>query len=686
MIHINKIRIISLRSPRIISAASVVKKSQYSIVCILIFLLIRFHSGICCFAQEDQHHESINSILEEIAEAGAGPEEMEILAGRLFDLYEDPVKINSPDEEEIARLFFLTDFQIKSIADYVRTTGSIVSINEIALIPGFSKSASEMIIPFITLDYARNDQMKKEGVRHRLVTSLFIKPGYHDPSYLGSPLKSISRYRMEAGKVSAGMTAEKDPGEKFFPGKVPVTDFFSAYISYQPGGTVKQMIAGDYSLRFGHGLAINNGIRSTLYLSTPGNISGPGVARPYTSTDENNFFRGFAGVIQIAGTEMTMFLSSNNIDATISRNADSSSYFVGSLYNTGYHNTASSLSRKDKLREEALGMNISSDWGNTRAGILLTCNFFSLPFLADPTSPSEIFSFAGKRNQVLSLYYRSTIRRFIISGELAGNSLNRYAYVQAFQVKPSDRLNINTVFRHSNPGFYSHYGKVPGISSEQFNGTGIFANFSLEAARYLFLSAGIDLINNRWISYRSSSPSSSIARELRLQYLPPSGMTLESILSFRSRPYDEPSDQGMPSQKEYGYRSFRLKVSWPVNTYLRLVTRGDYKWAFPDKGRGFLLLQDINYRSEKIPISVWLRYCIYNTAGFESGIYTWENDILNSYSVPVQYGIGYRFYIMASWKPVSNMELRLRYALTSREENRIAVRSPEFRLQLVVHV
>ena len=42
--------------------------------------------------------------------------------------------INSGDESELTRLFFLNEFQIKSIR-HVTTTGRIVSPYEIALIP-----------------------------------------------------------------------------------------------------------------------------------------------------------------------------------------------------------------------------------------------------------------------------------------------------------------------------------------------------------------------------------------------------------------------------------------------------------------------------------------------------------------------------------------------------------------------
>jgi hypothetical protein len=60
-----------------------------------------------------------------------------------------------------------------------------------------------------------------------------------------------------------------------------------------------------------------------------------------------------------------------------------------------------------------------------------------------------------------------------------------------------------------------------------------------------------------------------------------------------------------------------------------------------------------------------MRYGIYNTGGYDSGIYTWENDLLNSFSIPVMYGSGNRRYIMASWKIKERAELRIKYGVTS---------------------
>ena len=56
---------------------------------------------------------------------------------------------------------------------------------------------------------------------------------------------------------------------------------------------------------------------------------------------------------------------------------------------------------------------------------------------------------------------------------------------------------------------------------------------------------------------------------------------------------------------------------------------------------------------------------IFSIMSWDARIYTYENDILYSFSIPALSGTGSRSYIMAKWEIADFAELRLKYGLTS---------------------
>jgi hypothetical protein len=302
-------------------------------------------------------------------------------------------------------------------------------------------------------------------------------------------------------------------------------------------------------------------------------------------------------------------------------------------------------------------------------------------------SPTDRYDFKGNKNTIYTIYYNSFFRRFIFFGEFSYSGPNKYALIQGTSIRPADRLNVNLIYRNYSPGYVSFHGNGSGGSSSNNNESGILGNFTLEAAKFLFVSAGSDIRYFPWMRYRCSSPSTSKRYEVRLRYLPSDRLSFETVYSWRNTMADYNSGTGVPSQEEIISKSVRGHVKYSPARNIVFGTRIDFKLADPSGSKGTLLLQDINIRFRKLPVAVWARYCIFNTGGFESGIYTWENDLMNSFNIPVMYGSGSRSYIMISWKPVEKIELRFKYAQTSFEATANAGKNTrEIKIQLRIDI
>jgi hypothetical protein len=647
------------------------------------FLMIILFFPFSAECQEIAVSEVLTDIAEELAANETDPEGASLLTEQLYELYEKPVTINSGTISEISRLFFLSDFQIKSLTDYIQTTGKIVSLYEIAAIPGFDRSVAEMISPFISFGLIADNIPDSLKWNNTLLTNLIVNPGERDTSLSGSSLKFLTKYRLRAGPFEGGFTIEKDPGEKFFTGSPPLPDFFSAHASYSGKGVVKKIIVGDFSSRFGQGTNINTGIRTGLSLTSPGYMSARNEIRPYTSTDENNYFRGVAAEFSLRKFDLSIFCSYNKIDATPALRPDSSYTYIENLYRTGLHTTSSQILKKDILSETASGFNFSCNLTSMKIGMTWSAIMFSIPILAEVTDPENLYDFNNRKNNIFSLYYNSLISRILLYGEISLNNMDNFAVVQGATLRPSDRLSINVLYRDYAREFISFHGNGPGNSSHNNNERGILGNFTFEAAKHLFISAGCDLCYYPWLRYRCSFPSMGKRYEIRIQYLPSEKITCDFLYSYRHAMFDDQADQGISGIAETISRTIRGSVKYTLNNCLTMATRLDYKVVDPSGNKGMLMMQDIIYRFHQLPLTFWFRYCIFNTDDWDTRLYTYENDLLYNFSIPALSGEGSRSYLMIKWKIGKFSELRIKYGLTTLLRNTdITEDKDELKLQL----
>lgn len=627
---------------------------------ILIFFFLLPINAV--YTQQETIPDIITGIAEQLSEDETDADAAGDFAVRLYELAEKPVRINTADESELSRLFFLTDFQVKALADYVRKTGKVYSVYEIAAVPGFSTPLAALVAPFVTLEEGKQEEKKKIRLRNDVLTNFTVKFPPSDTSAPGESWKMLTKYRFSAGPFSGSLTSEKDAGEKLFRGRIPVTDFLSGNLVWEGKGFVRKVIAGDFGARYGLGTGINTGLRTGLSLTQPGYLSGGDEIRPYTSTDENIFFRGIAVQLRSGKTGITMFWSRNLIDATLDTSVNQAYVYISTFQRSGLHTTASSLAGRDAVAETSYGLSLSTDIRSLRLSLLWTQNRFSVPVMNDDPAPRELYDFTGTVSSTATAGYKYMPGRVLLYGELSVNPTGRKALVQGISFKPSDRLSMNLVYRDYDPGYVSFHGKGLFSSASGDNSSGIFGNFTLEAARHLFLSAGVDVKVFPWIRYRCSAPSHGIGREVRAKYLPSEKISFEAVYSHRQMMLDMPESTGIRKQYRSEASSLRGSFRYMPLEKLTLTTRIDHKWVSPGRSAGVSMLQDISWQPGRIPATVWFRHCIFRTGDWDSRIYAYENDLIHSFSIPALWGNGSRSCVMVSFRPSGHADFRIKFA------------------------
>lgn len=654
------------------------------VFCIKIFFLIQFLLLLTVqdsFTQENLS-ESIAAFAEELAEDESDPEAVAAYIEKLHELTEDPVSLNSADEAELSRLFFLNVFQIKALAEYIHSTGRIFSVYEIANVSGFNVELASLIIPFISLESKSAQPVDTKKSVNTLLTNFSAKPGQTE-EYAGPNHKILLKYKFNGNGFTAGLTAEKDRGERYLSGYPVQPDFLSGHLAWNGTGIIRKIIVGDYTAKFGLGTAVNTGLRTGLSLTSPGCLSGgTDEIRTYTSTDENNFFRGAAMMVRYKKLALSVFYSVNKIDATVMSYDGIHPDYIESLYTSGIHNSYTSLSKKDAVSELNYGATLGLNLNNLLLGLLWTTTEFSLPIMTTLKDPVDLYDFEGSSNQTVSGYYRASSGRTMLFGEFSSDTRGHLAIVQGISMRPDDRFSLNLLYRNYEPGFRAFHGRGPFSTTSGDNVKGLYANLNFEAARYFFLSAGCDLRNYPWLRYRCSIPSSAFGSEIRFKYIPEGAWSAEAVFGYRKSVTDVPESQKIKKQNESAARLLKGSLRYAPVSNLTLTSRIGYNMIESSGSRGMFFMQDINWRFSKIPVSVWIRYCIFSTDDWESRFYTYENDLLHSYSIPALSDEGIRAYVMFAWKFSGHGSVRVKYALTEFDEKSGGSSSGEIKFQV----
>jgi len=301
-------------------------------------------------------------------------------------------------------------------------------------------------------------------------------------------------------------------------------------------------------------------------------------------------------------------------------------------------------------------MRIGASWSETR---------LSIPLHINADDPESIYDFEGAGNRLFSINYNTLAGRILFYGEMSLNNFSNSALVNGAMLRPSDRLTINVLWRKYSPGFTALNGKGPGNSSLSSGEQGITGNFSFEAAKHLFISAGCDVTHYSWLKYRCSFPSMSRKDGIVLRYLASEKFSFEFSYDYRYSMINDQNTSGVAGIKRSESSTFKWLFRYSPEENSSFATRISYKTVYPVWSSGMLLLQDINYRFTRIPLTLWFRYCLFSTGSWDSRLYTYENDLLYSFSIPALSGEGSRSYIMVKWDIGHLAELRIKYGLTS---------------------
>ncbi len=603
---------------------------------------------------------------------------------QMVQFLENPINLNKVSTEDLNALHILTPMQVHSLVQYRQLFGNLLSVYEAQAIPGWDVATLERLKPYITVQQetrvassiASRLRNGESTLLLRATQVLEKSKGYLLDSttannyYPGSPQRLFIRYKYNyKNLLQYGFVAEKDPGEEFFKGSQKQGfDYYSFHFYARDIGIIKTLALGDYTVNLGQGL--------TQWMSLAFK-KGPDISsikrqsatiRPYNSAGEINFHRGAAITLAKNKWEVTVFGSYKKIDANFVP-ADTTLQIddlVSSFQTSGYHRTNSELADKKIQRQIAFGGNISYRFKN---GLHLGLNGihynFKLP-LVKAADPYNLYSLTGTSFGNYSFDYGYTYRNMHLFGEFATTDKQYKAMVQGLMISLSHTVDMSLLYRNISPGYQALYTSAFTESTYPNNEKGLFAGISIKPDMVWRIDAYMDLYKFPWLKYRVNAPSTGSEYMVQVTYKPNRVLEIYTRLRSETKSINyNPDGLTLNPVVPQPRQNWRAQLSYKINPIFTFRTRTEMLW-YDKKGpaaeNGFLMYADLLYKPLMNPLAGSIRLQYFETDGYNSRLYAYENDVLYSYSIPVFYDKGYRWYINANYDVSRRMTVWFRFS------------------------
>jgi hypothetical protein len=624
---------------------------KFGATCIL-FILTGFSLG----AQETRNDfeallETLTDEMDEGQGQSAWMEELQLL-------FENPVNINRARRDELLRIPFLNEVTTANILAYREKSGPFLTVYELASVEGVGPDLASKLSWFVYTGENDLPDRDSSAVKKYVQQQVLLKgwqtiprsQGYFSnddkpPAFLGTPPKIYARYQYRQGNaLQAGLTADKDPGEPFFSGPNRWGfDFYSAHLELRVNEKFTQLILGDYTVRAGQGLVMWQGF--SMGKSADGlQVSRPtSQIRPYSSSDENFFFRGVASTFRKGIFVSHVFVSSKKSDGNIDVGEDGSKTF-SSLQSSGYHRTISEAEDKNSIRHSLAGAIVGLTTGNLHLGVNMLYERFQYPMFRGEQLYQQ-YMFKGRENHNISLDYRWINGAFHFFGELALSKSGGFAGIQGMEALLHDQFKMALIFRHYQKNYQATWAGAFGENGRAMNETGFYAGFRALPFSRITLSGYADWFWSPWINYSTSGPSHGYDYALQADLRLTRRVTFYLRLKQKFK-MDKSKSGYVYADWPLSRTSMRIHGHFQVSKNFSLRSRVEPVWyQYNMKESGILFLQDVVWSPPGKAFSASARGSWFASDGYNSRIYAFENDLLYNFSTPSFFGKGTRAYL-----------------------------------------
>ena len=645
-----------------------------------LFITILFFISFVVRAQEIP---VVEQQIENITESDESETEDDSYVQALQHFLKSKLNLNTATEAELKEFPFLNPLQISNFFVYRKLFGKLINIYELQAIPSWGVETIQKMLPYITVGPSltlKEDLSKRfrEGDQSILMRGSYVlekAEGFLRKSdtsatsfYPGSRERLLFRYKYQYGNLlQYGITAEKDPGEQWFKGaQKNGFDFYSAHLFIRNAGIVKYLALGDFTVNMGQGLIQWQSLAFRKSVDVTNIKRQASILRPYNSTGEYFFNRGAGITIEKNHFQATAFASLRRVSGNIVNDTSLAEDYFSSLITSGLNRTKNEQADKNKVQMNSFGGNISYNQTNFHLGVNAVHFQFNRNFNRDE-QPYNNFVFRGKEFTNFSIDWGYTWRNLHWFGEAANHKAKYYGMMSGLLISADPKVDLSFVYRNIQPGFQTIFGNAFTDGTLPTNEKGLFAGVSVKPTSKWKLDAFMDLYRFPYLRYRIDAPSNGREYLVQLTHKPNKQLEIYTRYRYENRAFNYTNDGNYTTSEvtPTPRSNWRTQVQFKISPSITLRQRIDMMW-YDLKGatesRGFLAFFDVFYKPMLKPVSANMRLQYFETDDFNSRIYTYENDVLYSFTIPAFFNKGYRYYFNINYDLSKKLSIWGRWA------------------------
>ncbi|MFM2135344.1 MAG: hypothetical protein RL021_744, partial [Bacteroidota bacterium] len=362
--------------------------------------------------------------------------------------------------------------------------------------------------------------------------------------------------------------------------------------------------------------------------------------------------------------ELLLFGSYLKKDGRITWSPDSlSMYFSENL--SGYHRTPGETSSAGIGHTASYGGRIGYNVNGWKTGIT-ACTIRNDQPDAPNQEPYARFSRTRKTTSAVSVDYRHTGNHALLFGESAIITTGGISNCAGLLLHPDRNLSAGLLFRHRDRRFDFPFSNPTGYATEGSGETGLSVLLGIRFSDRSSLQLTHDRYTVSWLGYDRNSIGRGGSETVRL--LLTKGKSTEAQLQLRLLHSTEGSDEtdrleGSQVRSEWQFRAQAIhRPVFGMQYKSRMEIRLDD--LSRQQAPSMLIFHEVRYRLKKLPLSVTIRTSLYKTNGYSNAIYCQESMPLYQFGSAMNYGTGWRNYLIIQLDLSHSVDIWLRISHT----------------------